>query len=170
MNVTKSISLSISLPEETAAATFAAIAGALRTVAGQLDPPAVPQPAVPVAVPTQPATEAPPAYDRCRPLWEAAQKVAPAGSLFNIHNYIGRGLQAGDTPGAYARMPQETQDRLEAAIKALGRSDWGQEWLSHDENASLIDRKYCFEFVGYWVTRTSANPDDGFTRHFNRPL
>lgn len=166
MSITKTISLSITLPDESC---FAAFAAALHTAARQIEPAAVPQPAP--TSPPQPAREAPPAYDKCRALWEAAQKVAPAGSLFSIHDYVGRGLQQGVPHIHEGRMPQETQDRLEAAIMALGRSDWGQEWLSHDENAAQIDRAYCFEFVGYWLTRAHpTNPEMGYVRHTGRPL
>lgn len=165
MSITKTISLSITLPDE---ATCNGLAAALRIVASQLEVQVITPPAAPAA---QPAAEAPPAYDKCRALWEAAQKVAPAGSLFSIHDYVGRGLQQGVPHIHEGRMPQETQDRLEAAIMALGRSDWGQEWLSHDENAAQIDRAYCFEFVGYWVTRAHpTNPEMGYVRHTGRPL
>jgi hypothetical protein len=122
-------------------------------------------PSLPGGANTYPTTEVPPAHDACRPMWEQAQKEG----LFNIHDYVGAGLVQGMTPGQTPRMSQKTQDALEASIRALGRSEWGQAWLSDDYNASMIGRRYCYEFVGYWVTRTSHNPDDGFTRHYNAP-
>lgn len=112
-----------------------------------------------------PATEAPPAYDKCRPMWEQAQREG----LFRVFDYVGQGLVQGSLPDSQPRMSQEMQDKLEAAIQAIGRSEWGQRWLSSDYNASMIDRRYCYSFVGYWVSRVSNNPDDGFKRHYNAP-
>lgn len=121
--------------------------------------------------PSYPATEVPPAHDACKRMWEAAMNATnPKGELFNIHDFVGQGLVQGATPGAMPRMSQEVQDRLEAAIRALGRSEWGQDWLSHDENASMIDHRYCYEFVGYYVTPAHPhNPDLGFIRTHEAP-
>lgn len=114
-----------------------------------------------------PKREVPPAHGACKRMWEAAMNATnPKGQLFNIFAFVGQGLTTGQLPDQPPRMSQDTQDRLEAAIRALGRSDWGQEWLSHDENAALIDHRYCFYFVGYYVTR---NPDDTLTRHYTSP-
>jgi len=131
----------------------------------------VPTNPTPQPSPAYPATEVPPAHDACKRLWEAAMNATnPKGQIFNIFDYVGQGLVQGATPGAMPRMSQETQDRLEAAIRALGRSEWGQEWLSHDENASMIDHRYCYEFVGYYVTPAHPhNPDLGFVRTHSAP-
>lgn len=114
-----------------------------------------------------PPLEAPLAMTACRAMWQNAQQESR--ELFDIHKYIGRGLVQGKLPGQEPRMSQRVQDELEAAIRALGKSEWGQRWLSDDYCASMIDRRYCYEFVGYWVTRKSANPDDGFERHYYAP-
>lgn len=111
-----------------------------------------------------PTTEAPRAMDACKVMWQNAQQEDP--SLFNIHDFIGRGLVQGATPGATPRMSQRTQDELEAAILALGRSEWGQRWLSDDRCAAAIDARYCYGFVGYFVTK---NPDDTYERHYRAP-
>jgi hypothetical protein len=120
---------------------------------------------------TYPVTEVPPAHDACKRMWEAAMNATnPKGRLFNIFAFVGQGLVQGATPGAAPRMSQETQDALEAAIVALGHSEWGQSWLSHDENASMIDHRYCYKFVGYYVTPAHPhNPDLGFVRTHSAP-
>lgn len=117
----------------------------------------------------RPVREVPPCYDACKRLWEAAMKVEPAGSLFNIHDYIGAGIQQGQEQMNEGRMSQAMQDRLENDVRMLGKSEWGQEWLSHDENAAMIDRRYCYYFVGYWLVRASHNPDDGYIRRTDNP-
>ena len=167
MSTSPAVNISISIPGDTPAGALRAIALPLLAAAAALEPtPGQPSAGTPAPYP---AREAPPAMDACKAMWQNAQQES-GGKLFNIHDYIGQGLVQGAAPGATPRMSQETQDRLEAAIVALGRSEWGQKWLADDYCASMIDRRYCYEFVGYWVTRASANPDDGFTRHFNRPL
>ena len=64
------------------------------------------------------------------------------------------------------RMTQEQQDALDAEIRAVAQSDWGKEWLSHNENAATIDRGYSFEFAGYWVSR---QPDNNLVIHTTAP-
>lgn len=123
----------------------------------------------PVPGASRPAREVPPCYDACKRLWEAAMKVDPAGSLFNIHDYIGEGIQQGQEQMNADRMSQAMQDRLENDVRMLGKSAWGQEWLSHDENAAMIDRRYCYYFMGYWLVRKSHNPEDGYVRRTDNP-
>lgn len=97
-----------------------------------------------------------PAYDACRQLWEAAQKVG----AFNIFAYI-PGLQ----PLAAQMGEARPADKMNADIIKLGFSVWGQEWLSHDENAALIDPDYQRHFLGYRVVRKNQNDH---TQGFNR--
>ena len=64
------------------------------------------------------------------------------------------------------RLSPEQQAALEAEIRALAQSEWGKEWLSHNENAVTIDRGYSFEFAGYWVSR---QPDNNLVIHTSAP-
>ena len=86
-----------------------------------------------------------PAYDAMRGLWKAAIRDPNSGLTINAL-------------GALMQDPQRTED----ALRALAQSSWGREWLSHDENAALIGRTYGLQLLGYWVTRKSFNPDDGY--------
>lgn len=89
-----------------------------------------------------------PAYDKCRALWEAAGRE----QVFNIHAFIGQGIQQG---AAQMYSGHETDwQAVEDAIVALGKSEWGKKWLSYDVNAELIDKEYLFNFVGYNVQRS----------------
>ena len=78
-------------------------------------------------------------------------------------------FQPGYIPGVTQpsiRMSADDQAALEAEIRALAQSDWGKEWLSHNENAATIDRGYSFEFAGYWVSR---QPDNNLVIHTTAP-
>lgn len=122
---------------------------------------------VPVSPPsvTQPATEVPRIFDAMKEFVDAA---VHAGKLDLTKYGIGV-FQPGNIPGVTQpseRMSQEQQDALDAEIRALAQSDWGKEWLSHNENAVLIDRAYSFEFAGYWVSRL---PDNNLVIHTTAP-
>lgn len=88
-----------------------------------------------------------PAYDACKPLWEAAQRAG----AFDIFQYIGKGIQEGAAQ-MYSGHVTDWK-ACEDAIVALGKSEWGQEWLSHDVNAELIHPMYLKQFRGYTVRR-----------------
>ena len=88
-----------------------------------------------------------PAYDGCRALWEAAQR----DGVFNIHAFIGQGIQQG---AAQMYNPVEPdQLALEEAILAIGKTDWGKGWLAADENLALIERSYAKRLTGAYVVR-----------------
>lgn len=95
-----------------------------------------------------------PAYDACRPMWEAAQRDL----AFNMHDFTGVGVQQ----GAAQMYSKHVTDwaAVEKAIVALGKSDWGQVWLSHDENAELIYKDYLKLFRGYTVERVYNKSGD----------
>ena len=108
------------------------------------------------------------AYDACKRLWEAAQSDYNGGNgwpkadglPFTIFDYIS-GLQV----GGVIRKPPKTPDDMQADITALGLSARGQDWLSHDENASMIDAAYQRHFLGYVAVRKKQNdPTAGFNR------
>lgn len=85
-----------------------------------------------------------PAYTKCRMLWEHAMKA----KVFNIFAHMG------------------SVQEMEDAIVALGQSDWGKEWLSHDENAVMIDREYQKGFLGYFVEKTrDSQGNTTYKRH-----
>lgn len=88
-----------------------------------------------------------PAYDACRPMWEAAQR----DGAFDIHQFIGHGVQEGAAQ-MYSWHVTDWQ-ACEDAIVALGLGEWGQAWLAHDVNAELIAKPYLKRFVGYTVKR-----------------
>ena len=139
---------------ETIAAQLEGHAAALLETARQLRGPA------PVPVPAEkPKDLAPfgrdasgvplpaPAFDKCHALREAGQ----VAGVFDIHQFIGVGIQQ----GAAQMYSDHVTDwaAVEKAIVAFGKSDWGQEWLSHDENAELVHRDYLTLFRGYTVER-----------------
>ncbi len=97
-----------------------------------------------------------PAYDACKGLWEAAQRAG----MFNIFAYI-PGLQ----PLAAQMTETRPADKMNADIIKLGFSVRGQELLSQDENAALIDPDYQRHFLGYRVARKNQNDH---TQGFNR--
>ena len=97
-----------------------------------------------------------PAYDACRGLWEAAQKAR----MFDVFAYI-PGLQP---LGAHITQTRPA-DQMNADIIKLGFTVWGQEWLSHDANAALIDPDYQRHFLGYRVVRVNQNDEaQGYRR------
>ena len=97
-----------------------------------------------------------PAYDACRGLWEAAQKAR----MFDVFAYI-PGLQ----PLGVHITQQRPADQMNADIIKLGFTVWGQEWLSHDANAALIDPDYQRHFLGYRVVRVNQNDEaQGYNR------
>ena len=97
-----------------------------------------------------------PAYDACRGLWEAAQKAR----MFDVFAYI-PGLQP---LGVHITQPRPA-DQMNADIIKLGFTVWGQEWLSHDANAALIDPDYQRHFLGYRVVRVNQNDESqGYRR------
>ena len=95
-----------------------------------------------------------PAYDACRPLWEAAQREG----AFDMHKFIGQGIQQG---AAQMYSGHVTDWRaVEEALLELGKSDWGQAWLAHDGNAELIHPHYLKLFRGYTVKRVYDKAGD----------
>ena len=97
-----------------------------------------------------------PAYDACRGMWEAARKVG----MFDIFAYI-PGLQ----PLGVHITQQRPADQMNADIIKLGFTAWGQEWLSDDRNAALIDPDYQRHFLGYRVVRKHQNDEaQGYNR------
>lgn len=97
-----------------------------------------------------------PAYDACRGLWEAAQKAR----MFDVFAYI-PGLQP---LGAHITQARPA-DQMNADIVKLGFTAWGQEWLSDDRNAALIDPDYQRHFLGYRVVRKHQNDEaQGYNR------
>lgn len=101
-------------------------------------------------------SDAKPAYDACRGLWEAAQKAR----MFDIFQYI-PGIQ----PLASHIREQRPADQMNADIIKLGFTAWGQEWLSDDRNAALIDPDYQRHFIGYRVVRKNQNDESqGYNR------
>lgn len=137
--------------------TLRSIIAQLQSVVDTLDPPGnAPTQADPVAPAAAPFGTYPdgtpktaPAYDACRPMWEAAQREG----AFDIHKFIGQGIQQGAAQIALAGATTVDQQALEDAIVALGLSPWGQAWLAHDVNAELIAKPYLKRFVGYTVKR-----------------
>lgn len=109
-----------------------------------------------------------PAYDKCRALWESAQREGwpgPDGKPFTIFDYV-PGLQA--LTGAPRTAPyQGNLRKLEDDIVALGFSDKGQEWLKSDENAAMIYRTYALKFLGYYVTLVDQNNRERGFQHRN---
>lgn len=113
-------------------------------------------PEVPRFEPKPLPTNAKPAYDACRGLWEAAQKAR----MFDIFQYI-PGIQ----PLASHIREQRPADQMNADIIKLGFTAWGQEWLSDDRNAALIDADYQRHFLGYRVVRKNQNDESqGYNR------
>ena len=101
-------------------------------------------------------SNAKPAYDACRGLWEAAQKAR----MFDVFAYI-PGLQ----PLGVHITQQRPADQMNADIIKLGFTAWGQEWLSDDRNAALIDPDYQRHFLGYRVVRKHQNDEaQGYNR------
>ena len=104
--------------------TLRSIIAQLQSVVDALDP----HPAAPVAAPVpapfgldasgQPKPA--PAYDACRPMWEAAQR----DGAFDIHQFIGHGVQEGAAQ-MYSWHVTDWQ-ACEDAIVALGLSPWGR--------------------------------------------
>lgn len=96
-----------------------------------------------------PGTEKPraaPSWSKCRALWTAAMnQVGPDGKpLFDYWAYA-TGLQSlsgGDAPHHVNDDPQAFED----AVLALGRSAWGQFWLSFPQNRAMIDKEYRDKF------------------------
>lgn len=115
-----------------------------------------------------PATEAPPCYSAVRPFIDHAIRDNPP--RLRMEDYEMVGIQQGQEQIFAPRMSQAAQNRLEADVRALLASEYGQEWLSHDENAVLIDRRYCYHFTGgenggYTVDR---RPDGELVRDYTR--
>lgn len=115
------------------------------------------KPDTPVSYERKPLpSNAKPAYDACKPLWEAAQKAG----LFSIFDYV-PGIQR----GAAHISEQRDATKMNQDIIKLGFTAWGQEWLSHDENAALIDADYQRHFLGYRVVRKHQNDESqGYNR------
>lgn len=148
------------------AITLRAIAAQLLSEAAQLE---APQPAA-----TTPAAAAPfgtyadgqpkpaPAYDACRPMWEAAQR----DGAFDVHKFIGQGVQE----GAAQMYSGHVTDWLavEDALLELGRGAWGQAWLAHDVNAEMIHPHYLKLFLGYTVHRVYDKAGD-LVRYDHKP-
>ena len=113
----------------------------------------------------QKGPEVPHIFDAMKTFVDAADR---AGKIDLTKYGIGV-FQPGYIPGVTQpsiRMSADDQAALEAEIRALAKSDWGQEWLSHNENAVTIDRGYSFEFAGYWVSRL---PDSSLAIHTTAP-
>ena len=109
-----------------------------------------------------------PAYDACNGMWSAAQSDLNRGkgwpnkdgSLFTIFDYVS-GLQW----GGQRRAPPKSAEQAQEDIVALGHSERGQEWLSDDSNAALIDPDYQRHFLGYRVVRKHQNDEaQGYNR------
>ena len=109
-----------------------------------------------------------PAYDACNGMWSAAQSDLNRGkgwpnkdgSLFTIFDYVS-GLQF----GGQMRTPPKSAEQAQEDIVALGHSERGQEWLSDDRNAALIDSDYQRHFLGYRVVRKHQNDEaQGYNR------
>lgn len=88
-----------------------------------------------------------PAFDKCHALREAGQ----VAGVFDIHKFIGVGIQQGAAQMYSGHVTDWAA--VEEAIVDLGKSDWGQGWLSVDENAELIHSDYLKRFRGYTVER-----------------
>lgn len=75
------------------AITLRAIAAQLLSEAAQLEQPAeaVPVTPAPFGAYADGQPKPAPAYDACRPMWEAAQREG----AFDIHQFIGHGVQEG---------------------------------------------------------------------------
>lgn len=95
-----------------------------------------------------------PAYDACKPMWEAAQRVG----AFDIHKFIGVGVQEG--AGQMYSGHITSWKAVEDAIVELGKSEFGQTWLSFDQNAELIQPHYLKMFRGYTVKRVYDKAGD----------
>lgn len=116
----------------------------------------------------QPATEAPPCMSACRQFIDRAIH----DRKLNMEDYGVPGIQQGSVPGYGAtppRMTQANQDKLEKDVRDLLASEYGQEYLSDQSNAAAIDRRYCFAFTGYFLTKKSNNPDDGYVINTRSP-
>lgn len=135
------------------AKTLRSIIAQLQSVVNALDPnPVAPEPvhiAAPFGIYPDGTPKTAPAYDACRPMWEAAQREG----AFDVHQFIGQGIQQGAAQIALAGATTVDQQALEDAIVALGLGEWGQAWLAHDVNAELIHRDYLRRFRGYTVRR-----------------
>lgn len=152
------------------AATLRAIAAQLLSEAAQLE---APHPAAGGAV-TAPANPAPfgayadgqpkpaPAYDACRPMWEAAQREG----AFDIHKFIGQGIQQGAAQMYSGHVTNWLA--VEDALLELGRGAWGQAWLAHDVNAEMIHPHYLKLFLGYTVQRVYDKAGD-LVRYDHKP-
>lgn len=136
--------------------TLRSIIAQLQSVVDALDP----HPAAPVAAPvpapfgTYPdgTPKTAPAYDACRPMWEAAQREG----AFDVHQFIGQGIQQGAAQIALAGATTVDQQ----ALLELGRGAWGQAWLAHDVNAELVHPMYLKQFRGYTVRRVYDKAGD----------
>jgi hypothetical protein len=78
----------------------------------------------------------PPAFDGCSSMREAAQRAG----LFNVHAYIGDGIQQGAAQ-MYQHLALD-HVALETAIRALGRGAWGRGWLARLENRAVTAPGY----------------------------
>ena len=95
-----------------------------------------------------------PAYDACKPLWEAAQRA----QVFDIFKYLGKGIQ--EAAGQMYDGHVTSWKAVEDAIVELGKSEFGQTWLSFDQNAELIQPHYLKMFRGYTVKRVYDKAGD----------
>lgn len=152
------------------AITLRAIAAQLLSVAAQLELPAagsgcgvtVPDTRAPFGLDASGQPKPAPAYDACRPMWEAAQREG----AFDIHQFIGQGVQE----GAAQMYAGHVTDWLavEDALLELGRGEWGQAWLAHDVNAEMVHPHYLKLFLGYTVHRVYDKAGD-LVRYDRKP-
>lgn len=107
-------------------------------------------------------------YTGCWALWNAAQAdfnlgkgwLRKDGTPFAIFDYIPGLQRAGVT-----RVPPKSPQQMQEDIKDLGFTPQGREWLSKDENSSMLDRDYQRFYNGYVAVRKNVNdPTQGFDR------
>ena len=152
------------------AATLRAIAAQLLSEAAQLELPGagagggtdVPTNPAPFGTYADGQPKPAPAYDACRPMWEAAQREG----AFDMHKFIGQGVQE----GAAQMYSGHATDWLavEDALLELGRGEWGQAWLAHDVNAEMVHPHYLKLFLGYTVHRVYDAKGD-LVRYDHKP-
>lgn len=112
----------------------------------------LPEPTEPVVGPAiEPNQPFPEAYTQCKQMWEAAQRAGK----FWIYDYID-GMQSPAKPPVHPKYYGDMA-KLERDIVAIGFTDWGKEWLSHDENAVMLGRTYQRLFLNYYVQKGRDN-------------